>query len=338
MPRSQLRQPSETEPERDRDTETASDTRHDNRDVSTESSGDQICPECDGSLVVDHDRGERVCSSCGLVAEADQIDRGPEWRAFDAEEREEKSRVGSPTTPLLHDEGLSTEIGWADQDAYGNAIDPDKRAQLSRMRTWNQRAKTRDSKERDFRKALSEIERMGSALGLPEPIREIASVLYRRALDEGLLPGRSIEGVASAAIYAASRQADAPRSLDEVAPVSRVDRLEIARTYRYVKRELDLEISPVDPVEYLPRFASDLDVSTVVERRARDLLKMAKDRGLHSGKSPTGMAAAAIYAAGLVVDQRVTQDEVSAVSDVSQVTIRNRYMELVEAAPDVEVD
>jgi Transcription initiation factor IIB (TFIIB) len=145
------------------------------------------------------------------------------------------------------------------------------------------------------------------------------------------LPGRSIEGVSTAALYAAARQAGTPRSLDELTAVSRVDKDEIARTYRYVARELNLEIKPADPEQYVPRFASDLTLSDEAERRARELLSTAKAQGVHSGKSPVGLAAAAIYAASLLTNQKVTQNQVSEVANISEVTIRNRYHELLEA-------
>jgi len=151
----------------------------------------------------------------------------------------------------MHDRGLSTSIGRGNRDAHGNRLSSQKRQQIQRLRTWNERFRTRDARERNLKQALGEINRMASALGLPESVRETASVIYRRALGEDLLPGRSIEGVATAALYAAARMADTPRSLDELARVSRVDKDEIARTYRYVSRELGLEVEPADPTSYL---------------------------------------------------------------------------------------
>jgi transcription initiation factor TFIIB len=297
----------------------------------TEQSGVDVCDECGGNLVSDAEHGETVCEECGLVAEEDEIDPGPEWRAFDAREKDEKSRVGAPTTNMMHDKGLSTNIGWQDKDAYGNALSSRQREKMQRLRTWNERFRTRDSKERNLKQALGEIDRMASALGLPENVRETASVIYRRALDEDLLPGRSIEGVATASLYAAARQAGTPRSLDEIATVSRVDRIELTRTYRYIVRELSLEVKPADPKSYVPRFASDLDLSEEASREARDLLDAARESGTISGKSPVGLAAAAVYAAALLTNEKVTQSEVSEVADISEVTIRNRYKELLEA-------
>ncbi|WP_135303200.1 transcription initiation factor IIB [Haloarcula amylovorans] len=290
-----------------------------------------VCPECGGDVLTDSEHGETVCQDCGLVIEEDSIDRGPEWRAFDSAERDQKSRVGAPTTNMMHDKGLSTNIGWQNKDAYGRSLSSEQRQKMQRLRTWNERFRTRDSKERNLKQALGEIDRMASALGLPQNVRETASVIYRRALDENLLPGRSIEGVATSALYAAARMAGSPRSLDEMAVVSRVEKMELTRTYRYVVRELNLEVQPADPEQYLPRFVSDLDLSEETERRARELIVRARDAGLLSGKSPVGLAAAAVYAGALLTNEKVTQSEVGTVANVSEVTIRNRYKELLEA-------
>ncbi|MFC6717137.1 transcription initiation factor IIB family protein [Natrialbaceae archaeon GCM10025810] len=311
-----------------------SEERSNEEDAETERTGerdDLVCPECTGHLVVDDEHGETICEECGLVVEEDSVDRGPEWRAFDAAEKNKKSRVGAPTTNTMHDKGLSTNIDWRNKDAYGNSLGSRQREKMQRLRKWNERFRTRDSKERNLKQALGEIDRMASALGLPTNVRETASVIYRRALNEDLLPGRSIEGVSTACVYAAARQAGVPRSLDEIADVSRVEKNEIARTYRYVVRELGLEVQPADPESYVPRFASGLGLSDEAEHRARSLLRNAKEKGVHSGKSPVGLAAAAVYAAALLTNEKTTQAAVSDVADISEVTIRNRYHELLEA-------
>ncbi|MFC7044664.1 transcription initiation factor IIB family protein [Halobacteriaceae archaeon GCM10025711] len=294
----------------------------------------QRCPECGGHLVADDERGETTCAECGLVVEENHIDRGPEWRSFENGEHTNRSRVGAPTTNMMHDKGLSTVIDWQDRDGYGNALSARKRKQMQRLRTWDERFRTRNHRERNLKQALGEIDRMASALGLPDTVRETASVIYRRALEDGLLPGRTIEGVATASLYAAARQAGTPRSIDEVATVSRVDVMEFKRTYRYVVRELGLGVQLADPESYLRRFASELDLSPETERRARGLLRDGEQAGVHVGKSPTGLAAAAIYAATRLTGEDLTQGEVGDVADVSEVTIRSRYQELLAAADE----
>jgi len=287
------------------------------------------CTECGSeNLVKDADRGELVCNDCGLVVEEGNIDPGPEWRAFNHQERQEKSRVGAPTTKTMHDKGLTTTIDWKDKDAYGRSISSKKRSQMHRLRKWQERIRTKDAGELQF--ALSEIDRMASALGVPRSVREVASVIYRRALKDDLIRGRSIEGVATSALYAACRKEGIPRSLEEISEVSRVERKEIGRTYRYISQELGLEMEPVDPKRYVP-FCSELELSGEVQTKAKEIIETTAEKGLLSGKSPTGYAAAAIYAASLLCNEKKTQREVADVAQVTEVTIRNRYQEQIEA-------
>ena len=289
------------------------------------------CPECDTHAQADEARGERVCPECGLVLAEDVVDQGPEWRAFNASERDERRRVGAPQTELLHDRGLSTTIDWRDRDATGSQLSQRKRQQMQRLRTWDERFRARDSRDRNLKQALGEIDRMAAALGLPENVRETASVVYRQALERDMLPGRSIEAMATASLYAAARQTGVPRTLDEFEPVSRVGRREFARAYRYILEELQLAMAPPDPAEFLPRYASRIEASDEVRRRAAALLEAGKRAGIYSGKSPGGLCAAALYAASILVNDKITQEEVSDALDVSAVTIRKRYQELLEA-------
>ena len=295
------------------------------------------CPECESTLVRADDTDETVCSECGLIVAEHAIDHGPEWRTFDFEQGETASRVGLPTTQQMHDKGLTTNIGWRDQDAHGNPLSARQRQKMSRLRTWDERFRTQNSKDRNLKRALGEIDRMASALGVPEPSRETASVIYRRALDEDLLPGRSIESVATCALYAATRTNGISRTIDELTEVSRVDRLDIERTYRYISRELDLQIPPSHPMEYVGRFASQLGCSNETERYARKLIEDATEKGVHSGKSPAGIAAAALYAASRLSGESIIQPDISEAANVSEVTIRERYREIL-AATELNTD
>jgi transcription initiation factor TFIIB len=290
------------------------------------------CPECGGDVHADDQRGDRACKECGLVVEADEVDRGPEWRAYNSSEKRSKSRVGAPEKQTLHDKGLSSVISWENRDAYGNALSAKKRQQMQRLRTWDERFRSQSAKDRNLKQALGEVSRMAAALGLPDDVAETASVIYRRALDEDLLPGRSIEAMTTAALYAAARMSNMPRSLDEFAPVSRVEQQEFARAYRYTAKELGLAVEPADPKQYVPRIASDLDLPDSVASQAERLLEAGRDKGIYSGKSPVGLAAAAIYAASVLENDRVTQRTVGEAANVCAVTIRNRYRELLDAA------
>ncbi|MGI0151902.1 MAG: TFIIB-type zinc ribbon-containing protein, partial [Thermoplasmata archaeon] len=193
------------------------------------------CPSCGSThLTRDYERGELVCDECGLVLEEAMIDQGPEWRAFDAEQGDKRSRTGAPTTLTIHDKGLSTEIGWKNRDPYGKSIPTRNRAQLYRLRKWQRRIRVSNATERNLAFALSELDRLSSSMSLPRNVRETAAMIYRKAVGRNLIRGRSIEGVVAASLYGSCRQCNVPRTLDEIASKSRIGRKEIGRTYRFM--------------------------------------------------------------------------------------------------------
>ncbi len=289
------------------------------------------CPECGGKhLTRDYERGELICEDCGLVLDESMIDQGPEWRAFDVEQGERRARTGAPMTYTIHDKGLSTEIGWKNKDSYGKSIPTRNRAQLYRLRKWQRRIRVSNATERNLAFALSELDRMASSIGLPRNVRETAAMVYRKAVNKNLIRGRSIEGVVAASLYAACRQCGVPRTLDEIASCSRVGRKEIGRTYRFMTRELKLRLIPTRPRDYISRFCSELKLSGEVQAKTLDILKEATEKELTSGRGPTGVAAASIYIASFLCNERRTQREVADIAGVTEVTIRNRYKELTE--------
>jgi transcription initiation factor TFIIB len=289
------------------------------------------CPECGSTyLGRDHSRAELVCKNCGLVIDEDFIDYGPEWRAFDSDQREKRARTGAPMTYTIHDKGLSTMIGWKNRDAYGKSIPTRNRAQLYRLRKWQRRIRISNATERNLATALSALDRMASGMGLPRAVRETAAMIYRKAVLKNLIRGRSIEGVSAAALYAACRQCNVPRTLDEISNASSMSRKDIGRTYRYITRELGLKLMPTSPQDYISRFCSVLKLSADVQAKTLEIVKGAVDRELTSGRGPIGIAAASLYIATILCGERRTQREVAETACVTEVTIRNRYKELAE--------
>jgi len=140
------------------------------------------CPECGSNhLSKDYSRAELVCRNCGLVLDEDIIDHGPEWRAFDSEQREKRARTGAPMSYTIHDKGLSTVIGWKNRDSYGKSIPTKNRAQIYRLRKWARRIRISNATERNLAIAFSELDRLSSGMGLPRTVRETAAMIYRKA-------------------------------------------------------------------------------------------------------------------------------------------------------------
>ncbi len=291
----------------------------------------QQCPECGSDrLMRDYECAEIVCMNCGFVIAAKLTDRGPEWRAFNAEQRDKRARVGAPLTYTIHDKGLSTMIDWHDRDIYGKRLSPGQKAQIYRLRKWQRRIRVSDATERNLAFALSEISKIANALNLPRNILETASVIYRRAVKEKLIRGRSIQGVTAAAVYVSCRQCGLARTLEEIAQASNINKKEVGRSYRFLIKELDYFIPPLKPSQYIAKFSNQLTMQGKVEEIAHKILKNARELKLTSGRGPTGIAAAASYIASVLTGERKTQREIAEIAQVTEVTIRNRYKELVE--------
>jgi transcription initiation factor TFIIB len=296
-----------------------------------EGKGVTSCPGCGSTrLVRDYGRGELICAGCGLVVAEGIMDPGPEWRAYDREQRDRRERAGPPATLTIHDKGLSTAIDWRDRDSFGKDLTPARRIQIYRLRRLQRKARVQDSIDRNLSFALLEIDRMASHLGLPRGVRETAALIYRRAVEGGSIRGRPIEGMAGAALYAACREHGVPRTLDEIAGAAGVSRKRVGRSYRFMARELLIRTRPASPADYVPRFASELGLSGEVQSRAAEILREAAEKGLTSGRSPAGTAAAALYLAARMLGERRSQGEVADAAGVTEVTVRSRCRELRE--------
>jgi transcription initiation factor TFIIB len=293
-------------------------------DVQTESSANQ-CPECDGRVTTN--AVETICEDCGLVIDEQRIDHGPEWRGFD----DERERTGAPLTAARHDRGLSTEIGRG-TDANGNELSGQKRRRLTRMRREQTRGRFQSKAERNLAHGLSEVRRISSALELSETIRDQACQLFRSAQNEDLLQGRSIEAMAAASVYGACRCNGRPRTLDDITESARVEQSRVTNAYTTLNTELGLPAQPVTPSAFVPRLASELDVSDQIRQRARQLAKESESTGATTGVRPSGFAAACLYKAGREDGRWLTQSDVADVANVSVVTVRTHRDALDELA------
>ena len=289
------------------------------------------CSECgSGEVRTDHARGETICANCGMVLSSRNIDRGPEWRAYTGEDYGKRSRVGSPATFAVYDKRLSTVIDRQDKDAHGKQLTPKRRAQIYRLRKWQTRSRVHSSLDRNLAIAMTELDRLSSQLDVPLVVKETAAILYRRAVERKLIRGRSIDAMVAASTYTACRKRKIPRKLAEIAQNSRINRKELGRCYSLMLRRLNVIIPAVSPVDFIPRFGTALRLPARVQQKAANIVRDAREKGLTVGKAPAGVAAAALYIAGLLEGSPRTQLQIAKVAGVTEVTLRNRYKDLVK--------
>jgi len=287
------------------------------------------CPECGDELQYDEEHGHHLCSSCGLIVSETTIDTGPERIVSDQEERKKKVRTGPPVQTNKHDKGLTTTISKG-TDPNGAPITSKKKEKFRRLRKWHTRSRFSNSKERTVSNALNHLSLIADQLDLPYQVIEEASIFVKKAHDENVFQGRSIEGVASAAAYVAAKEVGVPRTLAEVAEVSRINKTEIGRTYRQLVNRLNLTSPLSEPRDLIPRFRSKLDLNREVEKDALQLIDSLGPEKT-SGKKPSTVAAAAIYKAAKDSGIKRTQKEVAEIAHVTTVSLRERLKDIQEA-------
>ena len=281
------------------------------------------CFKCGSTKIIrDLDIGEDICGECGLVLSNEIIDNGPEWRAFNFHEDHLRSRASGVNSPLIEKSSPTKFLGM--RDGVGKLLDAKTLAHMNRLKVYDSRSKRDDTQARNLNIAMAELERLSFRLHLPDIVKSQAAQIYRKALEDDLIRGRSIDSFVAASIYAACRLQKVPRSLKMISGESNRDHLDVARTYRLLVRLLGIKIPLDESNKFVTGIASRLQLDPSTERRAVEILSGAKfQRGL-SGKEPRGLAAAALYIACLEKKYKKTQKEFAEAAGTSEVTLRNR--------------
>jgi transcription initiation factor TFIIB len=296
-----------------------------------------ICKTCykSADVITDAESGETICTNCGMVINNDKSLQQitSERRASDANQMRDRSRVGMPMTLTRHDKGLSTVIGRPDKDARGQGLDNSMRSMMQRLRTWDHRIQVSSPTDRNLKNAFEKLERLKGKLGLPDNVIEKAAYIYRKVQQQGMVRGRTIAAALAASIYVASREAEVPRTLAEIASLSNISYKELSRVYRQIVLNLDLKVPIVDPVKCIAKIANKMEVSEKTKRHAINYMYNVIRSGIAAGKDPMGLAGAVLYLSCLHCDEHRTQLDVAAASGVTEVTLRNRCKELNTKIP-----
>ena len=295
-----------------------------------------LCNKTHSRTVTDAESGEVVCISCGAVISDKAIEIGPEWHAFTNGELS-SSRVGMSASLAKHDQGLSTIIGKDNRDFTGKIIiDSSMRSIIERIRTWDYRTQTGDSRTRSRIDAFRQLDRLKQKLALPDPVVQKAAYIYRKVQQKEIVRGRTKNGAMAACVYIACREARIPRTFDEVAGIINITRKEVSSAYIAIVLELDLRIPLIDPIRCLVKLANKTHVDEKTKRYAIGYLKEVIDSNLSAGKDPMSIAATVLYLACLHYgEQSKTQRYFAETAGISDVTIRNRRQELENKIPSI---
>jgi transcription initiation factor TFIIB len=296
--------------------------------------GGAICSACksNSQIITDAESGEIVCGKCGQVISDKIQEVQPEWRNFALSSdgsSNDRSRIGMSTSLARHDMGLSTVIGRIDRDASGQKLDAAMRSTMERLRTWDTRTKVQTPTDRSLKQAFSQLDVLKDKLGLPDAVVEKAAYIYRKAQERHLVRGRTVSGILAAAVYIACREMGISRTLKDMSAHSDVKLKEVARSYRLLYLELDLKIPVVNPTKYIARVANRASLSEKTKRQAAEIMNNVTKREISTGKDPMGLAAAVLYVSCIKTGENRTQSSISEAAEVTEVTLRSRYKDLV---------
>jgi transcription initiation factor TFIIB len=296
--------------------------------------GPAACSACksNSQIITDAESGEIVCGKCGQVISDKIQEVQPEWRNFALSSdgsSNDRSRIGMSTSLARHDMGLSTVIGRTDRDASGQKLDAAMRSTMERLRTWDTRTKVHTPTDRSLKQAFSQLDVLKDKLGLPDAVVEKAAYIYRKAQERHLVRGRTVSGILAAAVYIACREMGISRTLKDMSAHSDVKLKEVARSYRLLYLELDLKIPVVNPTKYIARVANRASLSEKTKRQAAEIMNNVTKREISTGKDPMGLAAAVLYVSCIKTGENRTQSSISEAAEVTEVTLRSRYKDLV---------
>ena len=177
--------------------------------------------------------------------------------------------------------------------------------------------------------AIDELERISTELKLPKAVVDEALRILNEAAKSGYTRGRSLNISIAVSIYAACREMKVPVTIEDVARASRIDKVELGKAYRALLSKVKIEVPVMDPKDYVYRIGRMLNLPDETIKKAEEIVEEVKKAGYTVGKDPAGIAAAAIYIASLG-SEKVTQKEIAKVANVTEVTIRTRYKEIMD--------
>src|ERR671919_2748875 len=292
------------------------------------------CPTCNNSnptTITDPESGEIICSNCGIVV----LDRMEDYvheerRAYSMEEVYSRSRTGAPASLAFHDKGLCTIIGKANIDASGKAFDIASLQKIEKLRRLNSWINMQKSSEKSLRRAFQRLDTLKDKLGLPEPIVEKSAYIFRKIQERHLVRGRTIDGMLSAAVYTACREMGAAITLKDIAAASNLTYKDISRNYRVLVFELDIKIPVIDPMKCISRLSNKLGIKEKTKKQAMNIMSEVVKREMTSGKIPMGLAASVLYLSCQITGEGISQAKIAEASSTTEVTIRNRFKDLVQ--------
>ncbi|HXW01900.1 MAG TPA: hypothetical protein VD828_00820 [Candidatus Nitrosotenuis sp.] len=292
------------------------------------------CEQCQGVLIFDAYTDERICNKCGIVI--------PSCDEFLHNVTCAQSKGGdqlateSLANNMMYEISLPTFIGQRNIDANGKQI---RNSSFDKIRKLDRLTLANDNKMRNLSKAIREIRRITEILGLKTAVAERATYIYRKAFGQGLIRGRSISGIAAAAIYVACKEMEMPYSVEDIENlIGGISKKNVLRYYKMLLKFMKINLGLPSPLAHISKIADRVGVSGKTERKALEILSKVGANSLLSGKKPISIAAAALYLASVQTHEHTTQLRIALATDLTTITIRKRCSDIAQILKETAQD
>ncbi|KAF8718057.1 hypothetical protein HU200_025531 [Digitaria exilis] len=189
----------------------------------------------------------------------------------------------------------------------------------------------------DHLRAYLQIVDVASILKLDRDIADHAFDLFKDCSSATCLRNRSVEALATAALVQAIREAQQPRTLQEISTASNLPQKEIGKYIKILGESLKLSqpLNSNSIAVHMPRFCSLLQLNKSAQELAAHIGEVVVNKCFCTRRNPISISAAAIYLACQLEDKRKTQAEICKVTGLTEVTLRKVYKELLENWDDL---
>jgi len=269
-------------------------------------------------VVFDEFRGEFICAETGEVLEERLVDTGKEWRSFSTASNRE--RAETPNTLKVHDMGFHTEIdgtSWIGR----------------RLSELNSMSRVISSDEKKLSRALKLSNEVINKLPTPSAARlkEEVGLILRKLVKSGTIGRKKMGAYVAAAVICAAENLNIPVNTRDIVDWCGTTLSDVWDALMRIRRDLGIVKSrSYDPRTLVLSYAHKAGLPNQVTTLAMKIVEAGKTSGTLLSKGPQGVAVASLYVASILLNIRKTQSMISKETEVSEVTVRNRYKDIID--------
>ena len=266
------------------------------------------------------DEGNYTCSVCNCLISR-YIDPNAEWRFYGHEDNKssDPTRCGAPTNDLLPNSSLGSIISSQMFESYSMKL-------IRKYHMWN----SMSYKERSLFNIFDTISTNAINNGISATIIEEAKNMYKTMSESKISRGDNRSGLIASSIYMSCKRNNVPRTSKEIAKIFNLKNTTMTRGCKKFHDIMKVQLASTSAEDFIERFCSKLNLSSEIREICKYIIKQTIELNIASSNTPPSLAAATIYMTVDITQSNVSKKEISAVCEISQVTLMKCYKKMHE--------